>query len=78
MLIYGSIYEALPGEVLATISLRQISLIFGINGSLYVGLNPRMKLMILVLKGIPLGSMQLILHTSMISFKAFYLTFITL
>ena len=78
MLIYGSIYEALPGEVLATMCLRHVSLIFTTNGSLYDGLNPRMKLMILVLKGAPLGSMQLILHISMISFKAFYLTFVFL
>ena len=78
MLIYASIYEALPGDVWATISLRHVSLIFTTNGSLYVGLNARMKLMILCLKGDPLGSMQLILHISIISFRAFYLTFVFL
>lgn len=78
MLIYGSNYPALPGEVLATTCFKHVSLIFTTNGSLYVYLNPRMKLIILCLKGRPLGSMQLILHTSMISFKAFYLTFVFL
>ena len=77
-LIYASKDPALPGDVLATICFKQTALILITSGSLYCDLSPKMKLIILYLKGCPLGSMQLIRQTSMISLNAFSLTFVFL
>lgn len=57
---------------------RHTSLIFLTKGSLIYGLNPNMQLIILYLKGLPLGSMEFNLHTSRINLKEFYLTFVFL
>lgn len=58
--------------------LLHTSLIFLTNGSLRDGLNPNIKLIMRCLNGYPLGSIELILHTSNIIFSAFYLTLVFL
>lgn len=76
--MYNFLPPAAPSSSVPSYFCKHVSLIFLTRGSLREGLNPNIKLMILCLNGWPLGSILLSLHTSIINFSEFYLTFVFL